>query len=97
MAAITFDTLRFARKLKEAGVSDKQAEAEAAALAEVFTANLADLATKRDLEKFATKQDIRDLELKIMKIDGELRPLKWMMGIILPGVVSLVMRAFFTA
>ena len=32
MTAITFDTLKFANKLKLAGVPDKQAEAEAEAL-----------------------------------------------------------------
>lgn len=37
MAAITFDTLKFANTLKEAGVPDKQAEAEAKALKEVFS------------------------------------------------------------
>ena len=35
MAMITFDTLKFANTLKEAGVPPAQAEAEATALSEV--------------------------------------------------------------
>ena len=49
MATIAFDTLRFSKRLKDAGVPDKQAEAEAEALAEVFEVNLKELATKDDL------------------------------------------------
>ena len=40
MTTIAFDTLRFANRLKAAGVPDKQAEAEAEALAEVLEVNL---------------------------------------------------------
>ncbi len=36
MAAVAFDTLKFARRLKEAGVPDKQAEAQAEVMAEAF-------------------------------------------------------------
>lgn len=46
MAAITFDTLRFANKLKSAGVLPEHAEAEAEALADVFEVNLNEVATK---------------------------------------------------
>jgi hypothetical protein len=50
MATIAFDTLKFSKRLKDAGVPDKQAEAEAEALAEVFEVNLKELATKDDLK-----------------------------------------------
>ena len=46
MAASIFDTLRYARRLKEAGVAPEQAEAMADALAEEFVPRLA---TKADL------------------------------------------------
>ncbi len=46
MATITFDTLKFANTLKEAGVPSAQAEAEATALSEVLEVNLKDLVTK---------------------------------------------------
>jgi len=50
VATITFDTLKYSKRLKDAGVPDKQAEAEAEALAEVLEVNLKDLATKEDLK-----------------------------------------------
>ena len=46
MAASIFDTQRYARRLKEAGVAPEQAEAMADALAEEFVPNVA---TKADL------------------------------------------------
>ena len=49
MATATFDTLKFANKLKAAGVPPEQAEAEAAVLSEVLEVNLKELATKEDL------------------------------------------------
>ena len=41
MATTAIDTLRFARKLKQAGVPDEQAEAMASALGEELTEHLA--------------------------------------------------------
>ncbi|MBI3599879.1 MAG: DUF1640 domain-containing protein [Nitrospinae bacterium] len=90
MTVATFDTLRFVKKLKEAGVSEKQAEAEAEAISEVFEVTLSDIATKGDIKEL--KRDIKELELRL---DGEIKLLKWMMGVILAGVVSLVLKAFF--
>lgn len=46
MTTTTFDTLKFARRLREAGVPERHAEAEACALAEVFAEQREDLATK---------------------------------------------------
>ena len=40
MAAIAFDTLKFARKLKAAGVPEPQAEAQAEIMAEAFLLNM---------------------------------------------------------
>jgi hypothetical protein len=39
--AISFDTLAYAKKLKEAGVPERQAEAQAEALAEIVDERLA--------------------------------------------------------
>ena len=60
MSAITFDTLKFANRLKAAGVPDKQAEAEAEALAEVFESNLRELVTTPTLQ-----QELRLLEQRM--------------------------------
>jgi D-arabinose 1-dehydrogenase-like Zn-dependent alcohol dehydrogenase len=51
MTTITFDTLKFANKLKAAGVPAQQAEAEAEALSGVFEANLNKLVTKETLQQ----------------------------------------------
>ena len=51
--AIAIDTLAYARRLREAGFSEAQAEGQAQALAEAMTDTL------------ATKQDLRELELRM--------------------------------
>lgn len=48
-----FDTLAYAKKLKEAGFTETQAEAQAEALRAVVDSNL------------ATKQDLKELESRI--------------------------------
>ncbi len=66
MSVIAFDTLKYAKRLKDSGVPDKQAEAEAEALAEVLEVNLKDLATKEDL-----RRDLREMEQRMtIKLGG---------------------------
>ena len=68
MATIAFDTLKYSKRLKDAGVPDKQAEAEAEALAEALEVNIKDLATKGDLtrEVDLLRRDMRGMELRIV-------------------------------
>ena len=54
MAINTFDTLKFVQTLREAGITDKQAEAIAAAVRDAHASTDA-----------ATKQDLRELELRL--------------------------------
>jgi hypothetical protein len=54
MAATTFDTLTYARKLQAAGFTPQQAEAQAEALRAVVEENL------------ATKQDLKELEARLL-------------------------------
>ena len=63
MTAVPFDTLKYARKLRDAGMPAEQAEGMADALVDSMTAS--DLATKADLRDFATKSDLRELELRM--------------------------------
>ncbi|TMB42263.1 MAG: DUF1640 domain-containing protein [Deltaproteobacteria bacterium] len=51
--AVAFDTLAYARKLRQAGVPEEQAQVHAEALAAVVT------------ETLATKQDLRELEYRL--------------------------------
>jgi len=63
--ASTFDTLMYAKKLREAGVPEKQAEIQAEALKEIIENNLA---TKHDLENVREKLEvkIKELEYKLI-------------------------------
>lgn len=55
MSAITFDTLKFANRLKEAGLTDQQAQAIAEAQKDAFAEALdTTLATKLDLIAWRT-------------------------------------------
>ena len=85
MTAVAFDTLAFADKLKESGMPPQQAEAQARAMAAALDASRQDLATKADID------------LRFAKIDGELLLLKWMLGVVVAGVLALVMKAFMHA
>lgn len=80
MSSITFDTLKFARKLKAAGVPEGQAEAEAEALAEAFAEALE--------SQLATKSDIA-------KIEKELLLIKWMVGLVIVAEVFPLLKALF--
>lgn len=53
MSDITFDTLKHAKKLREAGFTEQQAEAQAEALREIIE------------DKLATKQDLKQLEERL--------------------------------
>lgn len=80
MATITFDTLKFVEKLKAAGVSESQAKAEAEALVSAFSEAMD--------SQLATKSDINRLE-------RELLVLKWMVGLVIGGIATLILKAFF--
>ena len=88
MTAITFDTHKFVRKLRTAGFEEAQAEAVADAFSEAQGES--DLATKRDIGDLR-----RDIEVRFERIDGEMKLNRWMLGMLLAGVISLVLKAFF--
>jgi hypothetical protein len=75
MAVATFDTLKFANTLKAAGVPDKQAEAQAAAFAELIQANFKELATKEDSERLA-KAGKDDLDRATKELRREISDLR---------------------
>ena len=63
MSAVAFDTLQYARRLKDAGVPEKQAEAQAEVMAETFVYNMDSLVTTdyldARLDARFTEQDAR--------------------------------------
>ena len=62
------DTLRITRKLESVGVDRRQAEAHAEALNEVVVTEYSELATRTDLERFATKEDLARLETRMIRL-----------------------------
>jgi|WetSurMetagenome_2_1015567.scaffolds.fasta_scaffold1178744_1 hypothetical protein len=58
MATLTFDTLKFVKRLKGSGFTDEQAEAISEAFQEAQHAGF---------ENLATKDDLRELELRLIK------------------------------
>lgn len=90
MAVLAFDTHALIKQLKEAGFPELQAEALSEALKKVQEAYLGELVTKHDLRELELK-----IDNKLESMAGELKLIKWMMGVMLAGVVSLVLKAFF--
>ena len=81
MASLTFDTHQFVRKLRERGFTEQQAEALAEALADA----------QREAEPVTKK----DLQIELAPIRADINLMKWMMGLLLAGVLALVLKTFF--
>ena len=103
MTALTFDTLAYVKTLRDAGVEEKQAEAQATALATVLKSGAGDLATGRDLTELRTliKQDIDRVESKLNLIEerteGRFKLLQWMLGFNLAISIALLWMLIRTA
>jgi hypothetical protein len=79
MTTITFDTLELTDALKQSGIEQQQAEAIVKAIVKAQ----GELVT-RDY-----------LDIKIAPVSADLMLLKWMLGVLLAGVLSLILKAFF--
>jgi hypothetical protein len=91
MSTITFDTLKFAERLKAAGVPEAQAKAEAEALRDVFSEALdTTLATLTGI--IAVKSE---LKVNIGSLDAKVDKLSWMMGILIALAVANFAKQFF--
>lgn len=87
MTVTTFDTLKFARRLREAGVPDRQAEAEACALAEVFAGQR---------EELATKEFVRaELQSELEPIRNDLHLIKWILALVVVVNVAPALKGLF--
>ncbi len=79
MGAVAFDTLKFAKRLKEAGFTEQQAEALAEAEAELFEAHLASKEDIAKLERQAEgmraelKRDLAEVQRRIEEVRAELK------------------------
>ena len=92
MTAMTFDTLAYVKTLRDAGVEEKQAEAQATALAVVLKGSATDLATKQDIDRVEAK-----LNLIEERTDGRFKLLQWMLGFNLAVSIALLWILIRTA
>jgi len=83
MSTVTFDTHQLIRELREADFTEKQAEA----VVRIIARSQDGLVTR---EHFDLKTDVLRAE-----INGKFTLLQWMIGILLAGVMSLILKAFF--
>ena len=74
MTSLTFDTLAYAKTLREAGFTEQQAEAQAIALAAVLKTGTEALATKTDIELSRAEMNQRLAETKAELI-------RWVVGV----------------
>jgi type II secretory pathway component PulK len=105
MAAIAFDTLAYARRLKAVGVPEEQAEVQAELMAEQFVFNMDSLVTKDYLDarlkaefsEFENKLDKRfaAIDVKFAEIDGKFRLIYWMLGISIASTTLPQLVSFF--
>ena len=77
-----FDTLSYARRLKDAGVDEKQAEAHAEAVRDAITQGVA---TKADMARLENKMDG-------MATKAELYRAMWLQTFAILGGVGLLMK-----
>lgn len=62
-----FDTLQYAKRLRQAGIPEDQAEAQTNALAKALASGIQHLATKQDIQEVKHEIDIVRQELKQLR------------------------------
>lgn len=73
MSTITFDTLHFANKLKEAGFTEQQAQVLTELQIATTDNTLEQVKHDYKLDEVATQRDTRELELKMEMVKSELK------------------------
>lgn len=82
MSAITFDTLKVARRLIEAGMPVRQAEAQTEVMAGAFIVNADSLVTRDYLNARFAEQNAR-IDVRFTEIEGSLRLVHWMLSLVI--------------
>lgn len=96
MSAVQFDTLRYARRLKDVGVAEDQAEVQAELMAEAFGFYVDNLVTKDYLDARFAQQEAR-IDARFAQVEGTLRLHSALLAIIaaavlIPQLSALVLR-----
>jgi hypothetical protein len=92
---IVFDTYAFINKLKEAGMPEPQAVVMSDTIKQVEASRADILATKADINVLRTELKADILQVKT-ELSGQITLLRWMLGFVLAGIVSIVFKLFFT-
>ena len=97
MAAVAFDTLKYARRLMAAGVPEEQAETQAELMAEAFVYNMDVLVTKDYLDARFAEQEARidarlsqqeaRFDVSFSEIKGQFKLVYWMLAVVIAGTV----------
>jgi hypothetical protein len=90
MTTITFDTLAWVDKLKTAGFAQEQAEAVVRVIADAQDKLVTTDGLKSTLETALAPIKI---DLAVLKAEATFN--KWMLGFLLAGVLSIVIKTFF--
>jgi len=86
MAVVTFDTLKFAKRLEKAGMDIVQSEAFAEAQREAFSEALE--------TQVATKSDIASVRSDISDVQAEIKLMRWMIGFNLAFTMAMLWKIF---
>ena len=81
-----FDTLAYTRRLTQAGVEDKHAEALTDALRAAFSEGVA---TRADIARLEARMDAQDA-----KLDAHMRAMQWVLGLMAALLVMMAARLF---
>lgn len=93
------NTHQLVKELQQSGVPEAQAEAQVNVLVQALDSK--ELTTKSDLKNLENviKNDLRNLETEIeakfSNIRHEITLMKWMLGFIFAGILSIFMKSFF--
>jgi hypothetical protein len=87
MSTVTFDTFKFVKDLEDSGIPRSQAEAFVKAQREILSETMN--------TTIATHADIERIERKQIEHDGEFRLIRWMLGILIGGVVFILLHTYF--
>ena len=93
MKNLMIDTLGYAEALEQSGFSPDQAKGAAKALNNTVGE---ELATKADLAQLGTelRAEINELRTEITEVKGDIKLLRWMLGIVVIAVVIPLVRDF---
>jgi len=103
MATVTFDTLKFANRLKAAGAESRLTEVKAKAIAEAFAEQQTQIEKYWTEKQTATKTGVAEICLEIERLRAETRQaiaeakndmLKWGAGMLLAqaGLIAVLVK-----